>query len=77
MVGDTEMGTHFFHGNAPSIKPNSTNLEARALGAPSYGGMRSAGAAAKDIGAAQGINRAGVLKPIAKTAATDAPGPKV
>lgn len=71
------MGTHaFFRGNRPSISPPGQNLEARALGAPGYGGIRSAGAAAKDLGAAKSLAN-GVLKAIPKTMATNAPGPKV
>ncbi len=52
------------------------NLESRALGAPAYNARAAAGAAQKDLGAALAINNGRKLGPLAKTSASNAPGPK-
>ncbi len=70
------MGSHFFKSQPGSIKPNGLNMEARAIGAPSYAGRQAGSKSAKDLGMAAGIYKAGGLKPTAKTAAVSAPGPK-
>jgi hypothetical protein len=72
------MSTSFFHSKGPQMQavPN-LNLEARAIGAPGFSARTSAGAASKDLGAALGINKGRKLGPLAKTSASDAPGPKV
>jgi len=72
------MGTHFFQKNvqkSPQIGGGSQNLEARAIGASAAAGLRAGGGAAKDIGMAQGINKAGFTGPM-KRGAAYAPGPK-
>lgn len=69
------MGTHFFK-KPDQVQPSGLNLEARALNAPGYSGARAGGRALKDLGAAQGVTHANAL-PLKKSAASDAPGPKV
>lgn len=71
------MGTSFFKANSkPGIKPaTSMNMEARAIGANAYAAKASGQAAQKDLGALAGLGHGG-LKPTAKTAASNAPGPK-
>lgn len=68
------MGTqNFFKKHA--IAGSGQNLQARAIGASGFASQRAGGAAQKDLGAALGAGQRG-LKPTAKTAATNAPGPK-
>lgn len=50
------MGSHFFQ-KGQKITSGSTNLTARALGAPGYLGRAAGMGAQKDLGAAMGINR--------------------
>lgn len=70
------MGTSFFKGNkSAGIKPSGQNFTARSIGASMFAGRAASGRAAKDLGAASGLYKAG-LKPTGKTAATAAPGPK-
>lgn len=68
------MGTHFFAKN-PGIKTPSMNMESRAMGASAYAAPRFGGAAAKDIGAAAGLNNAMGAKKTTGSSAY-APGPK-
>lgn len=71
------MSTSFFKSKgAPRIQSPNLNLEARAMGAPAYSARAAAGGAQKDLGMALGINKARKLGPLAKTSASDAPGPK-
>lgn len=69
------MGTKFFAKTPQSSTPNM-NMQGRAMGAAAYAAPRFGGAASKDLGAALGANAAGMSKPVAKSAASDAPGPK-
>jgi len=73
------MGTSFFKpkdASVGAVTPKSFNLEARALGAPSYGGKAAGAGASKDLGAALAINKAGSHKKL--TGGSDYPkGPKV
>lgn len=70
------MGSHFFKpSQASSVSGSNLNMEARAIGANTYGGQKAATRASKDIGAAQAAYKGG-LKPLTKDAAADAPGPK-
>lgn len=77
------MGTNFFKkpgggmsGAGPRIGLSEPNMASRAFAAPGYAGVRAAGVAAKDLGAAAGFGK-GAAGPVKKSAATDAPGPKV
>ncbi len=70
------MGSSFFKAKGPAIHPGGQNFTARAIGAGAYAGRAAGGRAAKDLGAAAGLYKAGGLKPNTKTAATAAPGPK-
>lgn len=70
------MGTSFFKGKGPkAIAPGNMNLLARAGNAGQYAARGEAMGAQKDIGAAQGINKAGAGKPLKRSAAYPA-GPK-
>jgi len=71
------MGTHFFAGpgKAPQGTPSGLNFESRAAGAATGAQRGAAMGAQKDIGAAQGINKAGYGGP-SKRSAAYAPGPK-
>jgi hypothetical protein len=71
------MSTHFFAkgGPAPKLNIPGSNLEARAAGAATGAARGAAIGAQKDLGAAQGINKAGAFKPSQRSAAY-APGPK-
>ncbi len=69
----TRMGTHFF--KSPQLSGVSQNLEARAIGAGTYAARGAAVGAQKDIGAAQGINKA-AYQGVPKRTAAYAPGPK-
>jgi len=69
------MGSHFFQ-KAPTFNSSGTNLEARAVGAPVYAARSAAIGAQKDIGAAQGINKAAYKGPMKRSAAYPK-GPKV
>jgi hypothetical protein len=72
------MGTSFFKGAAPpAIGKGSSamNMQARAIGAPTYAGAKAGAGAAKDIAAAAALNKASP-KAATKTAASNAPGPK-
>lgn len=51
-------------------------MEARAIGASNFAGKAAGAGASKDIAAAQALYKAGRLKPGAKDAASNAPGPK-
>jgi hypothetical protein len=71
------MGTSFFKGHSGKFQPSGQNLEARAGAAGGYAANKFGQGAQKDVGAAIGMfNNAKGLKPIPKTAATNAPGPK-
>jgi len=65
------MGTSFFQkGGAPKvITGGNPGLEARAIGASSYGVRGSAQGAQKELGVAQGVNKAGAFKPLKRSAA--------
>jgi hypothetical protein len=71
------MGTNFFKSKAPNISGGNPGLEARAIGAAAYGSKGAAIGAQKDIGAAQGINKAAIAAhgPLKRSAAYP-PGPK-
>lgn len=69
------MGAKFFAKSPQPSAPNSS-MEGRAMGAASYAAPKFGGSASKDLGAALGANSAGMSKPVTKSAATDAPGPK-
>lgn len=70
------MGTDRFFKNAGGGKPpNMMNLTARSIGAASYAGKAAGAGAAKDIAAAKALASNG-MKPLTKTAASNAPGPK-
>lgn len=69
------MGTHFFQ-KPGAISGGSQNMEARAIGAGTYGAARAGGSAQKGISAAQAINKAGAFKPMKRSAAYPK-GPKV
>lgn len=71
------MGSNnFFKGHAMKPVSSSSNMQARAIGANTFAAGRSGSSAGKDIGAAQGIYKAGKLKAGTKDAASNAPGPK-
>ncbi len=70
------MGTHFFAGKAPQGSSSNLNMLARAGSAGSYAAKGASIGAQKDIGAAQGINKAGASKPL-KNSAAYPKGPKV
>lgn len=72
------MGSHFFKPSQASggaVSGSNLNMEARAIGASTYGGQKAASRASKDIAGAQAAYKGG-LKPLTKDAAADAPGPK-
>jgi hypothetical protein len=69
------MGTHFFAGKAPQISGGPQNMEARAIGSGIYAARGAAAGAQKDLGAAQGINKA-ANQGVPKRTAAYAPGPK-
>jgi hypothetical protein len=69
------MGSKFI--KSPGVHPTSgMNLEARSFGAFNYAAKGAGSAAAKDLGAAAAFGKNMKMGPVAKTAATDAPGPK-
>lgn len=70
------MGSKNFFKKQGNFQPSSLNLEARAGGAGNYAARAAAGGAQKDIAAAAGLYRASKFSPSAKTAASNAPGPK-
>lgn len=64
---------------APGVHPTSgMNMMGRAIGSSSFGARAAGGAAAKDLGAASAFNAKGTaaMKPLTKTAASNAVGPK-
>jgi len=70
------MGSSFFKKAGANPTPGGMQgLEARAMGANVGAARGAAMGAAKDIGAAQGINKAGYGGP-SKRSAAYAPGPK-
>lgn len=70
------MGSHFFKpSQSAAVSGSNLNMEARAIGASTYGGQKAASRASKDVAAAQAAYKNG-LKPTTKDAAADAPGPK-
>jgi hypothetical protein len=72
------MGTHFFQKPGP-ISGSNTNQLARAVNSGTYGARAASVGDQKDIGAAQGINKAIEAKrgqPLKRSAAYP-PGPKV
>jgi hypothetical protein len=73
------MGSHFFKGKAPSaggINGGNPGLEARAIGAATYGGRGAAIGAQKSLSAADKINNAMHAGPLKRSAAYPK-GPKV
>lgn len=77
------MGTGFFHkggslaGPAPTqARVSEPNMMARAINAPNFAARADAATAGKDLGAAAAFGRVSG-KPLKKTAAVDAPGPKL
>jgi hypothetical protein len=70
------VGSKFFAAKPPSIGPSNLNMEARAIGAGSYGARSAGGAANKDIGAAMALYKAHAFKPSQRSAAYPK-GPKV
>jgi hypothetical protein len=71
------MSKSFFRGKgAPRMQTPNLNLEARAMGAPAYTARAAGGAQQKDLAAALAINNGRKLGPLAKTSASNAPGPK-
>ena len=76
------MGNGFFHkgpplaGPPPMVaRPSLPNMMARSIAAPSYAARADAGAAAKDVGAVQGLIKA-TGAPVKKNAAAMAAAPK-
>jgi hypothetical protein len=70
------MGSAFFKGRGGLSKPSTAmNMTARAYGASQYAAKAAGAASAKDLGAASALGKGG-LKPLSKTAASNAPGPK-
>lgn len=70
------MGSSFFKKQAmPNFSQGGTNLEARAMGANTFGSRAAASASGKDLAAALAINKAGAYKKSQRTSAY-APGPK-
>lgn len=68
------MGTsNFFKRHA--MQSSGTNLQARAIGANSYAARSAGMGAQRDIAASMAAVKHG-LKPVTKTAASNAPGPK-
>lgn len=65
--------THFFKPH--QMQSSGMNLQARAIGATNYAARSAGTAAQKDIAASMAAVKNG-LKPVSKTAATNAPGPK-
>lgn len=63
------MGSSFFKGKSPSISGGNPGLEARAIGSSVYASRGAGAAAQKNIGAAQGLNKAGAFKPLKRSAA--------
>lgn len=70
------MGTHNFFKPGKSITPSGMNLEARAIGAGGFASRAAGAGAQKDIAAATALYKGSRLKPTAKDAASNAPGPK-
>lgn len=74
------MGSKFFKEKAnPGVHPSSgMNMMARAVSSSGFGARAAGGAAAKDLGAASAFNAKGTaaMKPLSKTAASNAVGPK-
>jgi hypothetical protein len=75
------MGTNFFHkgsaaGAPPSAaKPSSLNMMARSESTPVFAGAKAGGQSRKDLGAAAGFVK--LAGPLAKTAASNAKGPRI
>lgn len=68
------MGTpNFFKKHA--MPSQGLNMEARAIGAGAYAARSAGSGAQKDLGAAMAAGQHG-MKPTAKDAASNAPGPK-
>lgn len=63
------MGTSFFKGKAPNISGGNPGLEARAIGAATYGGRGAAIGAQKSLSKAEGINKAAQHGPMKRSAA--------
>jgi hypothetical protein len=65
------MGTGFFKGagQPKAITGGNTGQEARAIGQSFYGVRSAASGAQKGISAAEKVNRAGVFKPMKRSAA--------
>jgi len=60
------MGTHFFQKKAGgNLGPSNLNLEARAIGAPSFAGKSAGMGAQKALGAAMKVNQN--KEPLAKS----------
>lgn len=72
------MGSSFVKGAPKAMSGGNPGLEARAIGASAYGSKGAAIGAQKDIGAAQGFNRAAIKAhgPLKRSAAYPK-GPKV
>lgn len=71
------MGSSYFRGSGSkgsAFKAGNTNLTARAGGASAYASRSAGFGAQKNISAAKVMAK--YMKPMAKTAATNAPGPK-
>lgn len=66
----------FFKPTPTRIGPTGMNMTARANAAPGFAARAAGAGAQKDIAAAAALSK-DVLKPAKKTAAADAPGPKV
>lgn len=69
------MGTGFMKnmGGAKRVAPSGLNLESRAIGAGASMARSAGGGAAKALGGAKPLYN---FKPLAKTSAVAAPGPK-
>ena len=64
------MGSKFFAQKQPALTGGGNmNMTARSIGAASYAGGRSGGAASKDLGAAMALYKAHALKPQQRGAA--------
>lgn len=76
------MGTSFFQGKKPQamapapFRVSEPNMMARSIAAPNYAAKGDAAVAAKDIAAAAGLYKA-ARGPLKKSAASDAPGPRI
>ena len=72
----TSMFKHKAEPSGPKIGGGNLNMMARAQGAPAYSVERGMGNAGKDLAAAAAFGKA-PSGPVKKSAASDAPGPKV